>query len=65
MKTLLASATAFLVTAPAVFAQDVLLGDDKTGATAVPEISALEGTAAVAALAAIVLFAWERRRRAA
>ena len=35
------------------------------GCTAVPEISALEGTAAIAALAAIVLLAWERRRRAA
>lgn len=31
---------------------------------AVPEISALEGTAALAALAAIVFIAWERRRRA-
>jgi hypothetical protein len=31
---------------------------------AVPEISALEGTAALAAVAAIVLLAWERRRRA-
>ncbi len=31
----------------------------------VPEISALEGTAAIAALAAVVLLAWERRRRAA
>ncbi|SNR67051.1 hypothetical protein [Paracoccus sediminis] len=31
---------------------------------AVPEISALEGTAALAALAAIVLLTWERRRRA-
>ena len=31
----------------------------------VPEISALEGTAAVAAIAAIMLIAWERRRRAA
>lgn len=30
----------------------------------VPEISALEGTAALAAVAAIVLLAWERRRRA-
>ena len=28
----------------------------------VPEISALEGTAALAALAAIVLLTWERRR---
>ena len=33
--------------------------------TSVPEISALEGTAAIAALAAIVLLAWERRRRSA
>ncbi|OJH46069.1 MULTISPECIES: hypothetical protein [Paracoccus] len=32
--------------------------------TPVPEISALEGTAALAALAAIVLLTWERRRRA-
>lgn len=32
--------------------------------TPVPEISALEGTAAIAAVAAIVLLAWERRRRA-
>lgn len=31
---------------------------------AVPEISALEGTAALAVVAAIVLLAWERRRRA-
>lgn len=30
----------------------------------VPEISAMEGTAAIAALAAIVLLTWERRRRA-
>ena len=34
------------------------------GVTAVPEISALEGTAAIAAMAAIVLLTWERRRRA-
>lgn len=33
--------------------------------TPVPEISALEGTAALAAVAAIVLLAWERRRRSA
>lgn len=32
---------------------------------AVPEISALEGTAALAAVAAVVLLVWERRRRAA
>jgi hypothetical protein len=35
-----------------------------TNSTSVPEISALEGTAALAAVAAIVLLAWERRRRA-
>lgn len=33
--------------------------------TLVPEISALEGTAAIAALAAVVLLVWERRRRSA
>ncbi|MEP4194695.1 MAG: VPEID-CTERM sorting domain-containing protein [Aliishimia sp.] len=30
----------------------------------VPEISALEGTAALAVVATLVLLAWERRRRA-
>jgi len=30
--------------------------------TAVPEVCALEGTAAIAPVAAIVLFAWERSR---
>lgn len=34
------------------------------GGNGVPEISALEGTAALAAVAAVLLFAWERRRRA-
>ncbi|MDW3223544.1 MAG: hypothetical protein R8G34_11800 [Paracoccaceae bacterium] len=33
--------------------------------TAVPEISALEGTAAIAAIAAVVMLVWERSRRAA
>lgn len=37
----------------------------QTACAEVPEISALEGTAALAALAAVVLIAWERRRRAA
>lgn len=38
-----------------------------TGGTGkpVPEISALEGMAAIAALAAVMLLVWERRRRAA
>ncbi len=31
----------------------------------VPEISAMEGTAALAAVAAVLLFVWERRKRAA
>jgi hypothetical protein len=31
----------------------------------VPEISAMEGTAALAAVAAVLLMVWERRRRAA
>jgi hypothetical protein len=35
------------------------------GCAQVPEISALEGTAALAAVVAIVALAWERRRRAA
>lgn len=39
-------------------------GDIPVEPTPVPEISALEGTAALAALAAIVLLTWERRRRA-
>ena len=32
---------------------------------AVPEISALEGTAAIAAVFAVMALVWERRRRAA
>ena len=40
-------------------------GSTKGCGTAVPEISALEGTAALAAIAAFVFIAWERRRRAA
>lgn len=66
MKTFLASAALFVATAPAAFA---FISPNVTGgtpnATPVPEISALEGTAALAAVAAIVLLAWERRRRAA
>ena len=45
-------------------AKCILDPNDPSCSTAVPEISALEGTAALAALAAIVLIAWERRRRA-
>lgn len=57
----IAIAAAMLVTG----AQSAMAGCDPNGPiTCVPEISALEGTAAIAALAAIVLLAWERRRRA-
>lgn len=59
MKKIAASAVALLAAAPA-FASNIKLTPNP-----VPEISALEGTAAIAALAAIVLLAWERRRRAA
>lgn len=33
--------------------------------SSVPEISALEGTAALVAIAVVMLLAWERKRRAA
>lgn len=62
MRTLTLAAGAWLATALPSLAQSC---DPSKGPCAVPEISALEGTAAIAALAAIVLLAWERRRRAA
>ena len=62
MKTVIASAAAVLASASIAFANGASGGFTTTP---VPEISALEGTAAVAAVAAIVLIAWERRRRAA
>lgn len=66
MKTLITSAAVFALTAPMAMAQII---DNPPGQVAVaknvPEISALEGTAALAALAAVVLLVWERRRRAA
>lgn len=65
MKKLAIAAIASVASAPAYAAGCVPMASNNfCAATAVPEISALEGTAAVAALAAIVLFAWERRRRA-
>jgi hypothetical protein len=63
MKTLLTAAAATF-TASSAFAFDVCAADPASCSTSVPEISALEGTAALAAVAAIVLLAWERRRRA-
>lgn len=58
MKKVVAASVALFAAAPA-FASNIVL------AQPVPEISALEGTAAIAAVAAIVLLAWERSRRAA
>ena len=64
MKKLVVAAAATVASASAAFATPC--GPfNQTQCTPVPEISALEGTAALAALAAIVLLAWERRRRAA
>lgn len=65
MKAIIQTATIFALTAPAAFAQSGPF-DPTTPTTGknVPEISALEGTAAIAVLAAMVLLAWERRRRA-
>lgn len=60
MKKVLIAATALVASAQASLAITAVPGTS----TSVPEISALEGTAALAALAAIVLLTWERRRRA-
>jgi len=73
MKTLLTSIAAFTAAATSASASVVVIGGKCYDTAAskyvpcnpVPEISALEGTAALAALAAIVFIAWERRRRAA
>lgn len=62
MKKLAFAAAALVASAGAALAADC---DPNLQVCPVPEISALEGTAALAALAAIVLLAWERRRRAA
>jgi len=68
MKYLLASIAAVAATSASagITVINGLCYDMATGkevsCNAVPEISALEGTAALAALAAIVFIAWERRR---
>lgn len=62
MKKIALAAIATVAAAPA-FAKGACVPG--VNCTAVPEISALEGTAALAAVAAVVLLAWERRRRAA
>ncbi len=60
------SAVTYSLINSAAFASTCLTNPNMSGCevTAVPEISAMEGTAALAALAAIVLLTWERRRRA-
>ena len=71
MRRILATLSVYAMTAPMAFAQfpDTLPptggGGPNDGATPVPEISALEGTAALAALVAVMLLVWERKRRAA
>lgn len=63
MKKLVLASGALMTSASSAFAACGGIGEPPC--TAVPEISALEGTAALAAVAAVVLLAWERRRRAA
>lgn len=57
MKKIVLATFAALATANSAFAGSVPMAAD------VPEISALQGTAAIAAITAIVLLAWERRAR--
>lgn len=63
MKKLLLAPAALIVSANTAFA--ATCGGASPVACDVPEISALQGTAAIAALAAVVLLVWERSRRAA
>ena len=58
MKKLTTAALASLAAAPA-------FANSFTPAEPVPEISAFDGFAALAVVAALVLLAWQRRRRAA
>jgi hypothetical protein len=62
MKRLFAASTALMASAQLAWAVDPC--PPGAECTPVPEISALEGTAALAVVAALVLLAWERRRRA-
>lgn len=64
MKKLAVAITAILYAAPSWAVVNCPPGQVCTPVTQVPEISAMEGTAALAVLAAVVLLAWERRRRA-
>jgi len=65
MKKLALAGIALIASTSAALASCGGIGEPACTSTSVPEISALEGTAALAALAAVVLLAWERRRRAA
>lgn len=72
MKTLLkaaslASVSTFIASHAFACDPNSLLGSQGCGGGTpvnVPEISAMEGTAALAVLAAVVLLVWERRRAA-
>ena len=67
MKNTVFTLFAFAMTATMALAEagDPILGDGKGGAVSVPEISALEVAAALAAIVAVLLLVWERRRRVA
>ena len=65
MKKLTLAATAVLASASTAFAGGGQCDGITSVCTSVPEISALQGTAAIAAIAAVVLLVWERSRRAA
>lgn len=64
MKKIYTSALFLAVSAGAALASDGDPCRDFGICTSVPEISAMDGAAALATLAAVLLFAWERRRRA-
>lgn len=63
MKKILFASAALVASSKAAFA--VVDPCAQVRCEPVPEISALEGTAALAVVAALVLLAWERRSRAA
>ncbi|MBU2993998.1 hypothetical protein Q4555_15370 [Octadecabacter sp. 1_MG-2023] len=68
MKKILLGAGTLFASAGSAFAGNCLDAFNQPIAgcvVSVPEISALQGTAAIAAVAAVVLLVWERSRRAA
>jgi hypothetical protein len=64
MKKLVLAAGAVIASTGNAFAAECNDVFGQVQCVSVPEISALEGTAALAVVAGIVLLAWERRRRA-